>query len=61
MQIKNSENIFPLRDKCISICCNKLSLLSKLSSPVNGLTKSPKNLHIIKREFSELNCLHKDQ
>ena len=32
-----------------------------LSSAVNGLTNSPKILHIIKREFFQLNFLQRDQ
>ena len=32
-----------------------------LLSAVNGLTKSPKVLHITQRDFLNLNCLHRDQ
>ena len=40
-----------------------LSLLIKeyLESSVYVLTKSPKILHITKRDLSQLNCLHIDQ
>ena len=43
--------------------CNELPLLRReyLSSAVSGLNNSPKILHITKREFFQLNCLHTDQ
>ena len=59
----DSENIFPFWDNCIWKSCNKLSLLRKeylLSAP-NGLTNSPKILHITQRDFFKLNFVHRDQ
>ena len=60
---KKLENIFHFWDKCIRICCNRLPLLRReyLSLAFNGLTNSPKVLHIIKRDFFLLNCLRRDQ
>ena len=60
---KNSENIFRFLDNCLWKCCNKLPLLRReyLWSEVNGLKKSPKILHIIKRDFFNLNCLHSEK
>ena len=62
MQKKNSKNFFCFWDKCIWICCNELPLLRReyLSSAVNGLANSPETFHIIKRDFLNLNCLHRD-
>ena len=50
-------------DNCIWRCCNRLSLLRTeyLSLAVNVLTNSPKILHITKRAFFQLSCLHNDQ
>ena len=58
-----SENIFCFWDNCIWKYCCKLSLLTReyLISAVNGLTNSPKILHISQRDFHNLNCLHSDQ
>ena len=60
---KNWEKIFRSWVNCIWKCCYKLSLLRReyLPSAVNGLTNSPKILHITKRDFFNLNCLHRDQ
>ena len=60
---KNLEIFFRFWDKCIWICFSKLPPLRRecLSSAVNGLTKSPKILHITKRDFFNPNCLHRDQ
>ena len=60
---KNSENIFRFLDNCLWKCCNKLPLLRReyLWSEVSGLNNSPKILHIIKRDFFNLNCSHSDQ
>ena len=53
---------FCFLDKCMCIDSIKLPLLTKehLSSAVNPLTKSPKILHITKRDFSQLNSIHND-
>ena len=58
----NSENIFPFWDKRIWKCSYKVSLLRRkyLSSAFNGLTNSPKILHIIKRHFFQLKCLFRE-
>ena len=60
---KTSEKFFLFWDKCISRCWNEFSLLGRehLSLTVNGLTNSPKILHITKRNFFKLNCLPSDQ
>ena len=60
---RNSENIFLFWDNGIWKCCDKLSLLRReyFSSAVNGLTNSPKIFHITRRDFLNLNCLHRDQ
>ena len=57
------ENIFRFWDNCIWKCCNKLSLLRReyLLLAVNGLTNRPKILHITDRDFTNLNCFHRDQ
>ena len=60
---KNSGKVFLFRDNRLSIGWNKFSLLRTeyLSSPVNGLTNSPKILLITLKSFFCLNCLHIDQ
>ena len=60
---KHSENTFPFLDNYLWKCCNKLPLLRReyLWSEVSGLNNSPKILHIIKRDFFNLNCPHSDQ
>ena len=60
---KNSEKFFRFLDNCIWKCCNKLPLLRReyLSSAVNALRKSSQILHITKKHFFKLNCLHSDQ
>ena len=60
---KNSEHVFDFWDNCISKCGYKLSFLRReyMSSAVDGLTKSPKTLHITQRDIFILNCLHRDQ
>ena len=60
---KNSEKVFCFLDNYIWIGCTKLSILRReyLSSAANVLTNSPKILHITKRNFFQLNCLHSDQ
>ena len=54
---------FCFLDIYIRRCWNKLSLLKReyLSTAVNVLRNSPKILHITKRDFFQLNCLHSDQ
>ena len=54
---------FRFWDNSIWKCWNKLDLLGReyLSSAVNELTKSPKILHIIKRDFFDLNFLPRYQ
>ena len=51
---KNSEKFFSFWDKCIWIVCIELSPLriEYLSSAVNVLTKSFKNFHVKKKDFS---------
>ena len=48
---------------CIWKCSKKMPLLRRqyLSSALNGLTNSPKILHIIQRVFSNQNSFHMDQ
>ena len=60
---KSLENISGFWDNCIWKCCNKLPLLRKeyLLSALSQLRTSPNILHITQRDFSNLNCLHKDQ
>ena len=60
---KNFENIFVFWDNYIWKCWNKLFLLRReyLLLAVNGLTNSPKILHIIQRDLFQLSCLHRDQ
>ena len=60
---KNSKKVFCFWDSWIWIWCYKLSLLriEYFSSAVNMSTNSPKILHIPKRNFFQLNCLHSDQ
>ena len=62
MQKKIQKMFFCFLDKCMCIDSIKLPLLTKehLSSAVNPLTKSPKILHITKRDFSQLNSIHND-
>ena len=50
-------------DNFLSIFCYKLCLLRReyLSSAANGLTDSPKILHITQRNFFNLNCLRRYQ
>ena len=57
-----SEKFCYFLDKCMWIDCFKLPLLSieYFSSAVNVVTNSTEILHIIKRDFSRLNCLHSD-
>ena len=59
----NWENVFSFWDNCIWIGCLKVSLLRReyLLWAVNVWRNSLKNLHITKREFLQLNCLHSDQ
>ena len=60
---ENWENIFRFWENCIWRCCNKLPLLRRkyLPSAVNGLTNSPKILHINCRDFFNLNSLHRNR
>ena len=60
---KNCEKALSFSDNSISIGSVKLSLLRReyLSSPVNVLTNSAKILHILKRNFFELNSLLRNQ
>ena len=60
---KKVENIFCFWESCISKCCYKLSLLTRkyLLLAVNGLTNSPKILHITQRDFFNLNFLQRDE
>ena len=61
--LKDLEKVFRFWDKSIWIWCIKLSLLRRqyLSSAVNVLTNSLKILHITRRDFSRLNCVHRRQ
>ena len=63
MEKENGENDFRLCGKCIPKCCNNLHLLRRkhLSWAVNGLTKSPKILHITERGLLNPNCVHRVQ
>ena len=60
---KHWEEAFPFLDNCIWIGCVDLFLLRRenLWRAVNVFTKSPKILHITKRDVLELNSLHTDQ
>ena len=60
---KIPQNVFFFWDHCIWIGCIKLSLLNLeyISLAVNVLATSLKILHITKRDFSRLNCVHSDQ
>ena len=57
------ENFFCVLGNCICIGCVILSLLRReyLPSAVNLRPNSLKILHITKRDFFRLNCLHSDQ
>ena len=54
---KNWEKVFRFSDNSIWKCCNKLPLLRRqyFSSALNGLTNSPKILHITQRVFFKPN------
>ena len=56
----NKKKLSCFSDISISICCIKLSLLTRedLPSPVNVLTNSLQILHTTRRGFVRLNCLH---
>ena len=61
---KNPENLFfYFWDNIIWICCIKMSLLRReyFSSAMNVLTASLQILHMTKRDFFQLNCLHSYQ
>ena len=60
---KNCENILCFWDNWIWKSCNTLPLSRKkyLLWAVNGLTNSPKTLHITQRKIFNLNCLNRDQ
>ena len=60
---ENRDNIFRFLDNCIWKCCYRLSLLRReyLLSAVNGLTNSPKILHITQRDFFNLEFPETDQ
>ena len=60
---KNGEDFFRFWEKGIWKCCNKLRLLRReyFSLAVSGLINSPKIFCIIKRDFFELICLHRNQ
>ena len=59
----NPENVFCFWDNGITIGCVKFCLLRRefLWWAVNVLRNSLRNLHITKRDFFQLNCLHSDQ
>ena len=59
----NWENVSCFCYNYIWICCLKLSLLIRiyLSSHVNMVRNIIKTLHITKRDFLQLNCLHSDR
>ena len=63
MQKKIQKKVFRFWYNSIWKCCNKLPLLRRqyLSSPVNGLTRSPKILHITQRNFFNTNYFLRDQ
>ena len=54
----NLKKIFPFWDNCIWKRCNKLPLWRRvyLSSAFNGLTNSPKILHISQKDVLSPNC-----
>ena len=59
---KSLEKVFCFLDRSIWICYVELSALTRLYLPsaVNMSTKSPKILHITKRDFIYLNQFHSD-
>ena len=59
---KKSENVFCFRENCIWLHCVKLSLLRReyLLSALSVLGNSLEILHITKRDFLQINCLHRD-
>ena len=63
MQKQIGKMLFCFRDNCIGIGCLKLSLSRReyLSLAVNIFTNILKTLHITKRDFFHLNCLHSEQ
>ena len=52
-----------MRKQIEQIFCLRLSLLRReyLSSGVNMVTNSLKNLDITKRDFFQISCVHSDQ
>ena len=60
---KNWENVFCFWDNCIWRVCLKFSLLRRkfLWWEVSVLRNSLRNLHMTKRDFFQLNCVHSDQ
>ena len=58
---KKSRKISPCWDNCILKCCNKFPLFRReyLPSAVNGLTSSPKILHISQRDLFNPNFLQR--
>ena len=63
MQKKIKKEFFVSQIIASEKCCNKLPLLRResLSLAVNGLTNSPKTLHVTQRDFFNSNILHRDQ
>ena len=60
---KKRKKVFCFWGNCIWRCCYKSSVLRRqyLSLAVNVLTNSPNILHITKRDFVRLSCLHSHQ
>ena len=60
---QEKEKVFPFRGNFIGIGCVQLSLLRReyLWPADNVLKNSPKIFPITKKDFFELNCLHRDQ
>ena len=60
---EKSGYIFGFWENGISKRSNKFPLVRReyMSLAVNGLTKSPKIMHIIKRNFFQLNCIDRNQ
>ena len=61
--VRNSEKVFCSCDNCIWISNVKFSILRTgyFSSAANVLTSSAKNLHVNKRDFSQLHWLGSDK
>ena len=62
MDRKRLGNVFRFLYFCVLKSCYNMCPLRReyLSLEVNGLTNSPKILHITQGDFFNLNCFHRD-